>query len=97
MNGKGQFMREIAEYELRPTIIDRVSDDLIFFGFPLPTCKGEDDAKWLIQIYVKDGTIERTGFPYGKREFVSKWTDRQTLIYKQGANFDDSIDYPVID
>lgn len=88
---KDQFVREVAKHELRPTIIDRVSDDEIYFGFPLHSCKGEDDPKWLIQYYLKVGNIEMTGFPNGKREFTQRWSDRYTLKYKQGENFEEVI------
>lgn len=91
-----QFLRELVEYQLRPTIIDRVSKNLIFFGFPLPSCKGSYDNKWLIQIYVKDESgIERTGFVNGKRDFTECWNDRYSLEYKQGENFTETIEFEV--
>lgn len=87
-----QDLNKIAEYQLRPNIIDRVSKDLIYFGFPLPTCTGEDDPKWLIQVYHRDSNgIERTGFVNGRRNFNSAWSDRYSLTYKMGAGFSDII------
>lgn len=95
MSANNQFLRELVEYQLRPTIIDRVSDDLIFFGFPLQSCKSESDEKWLIQIYSKIGSIERTGFPNGDREFCNSWDKRYDYIYKQGSNFDERIPFEI--
>lgn len=86
---ENQFIQKLAEYELRPTIIDRVNRNLVFFGFPLLSCKGEKDGKWLIQVYQKENGIERSGFPNGKREFNCSWEDRRTYHYKQGPEFED--------
>lgn len=97
---EGQYLRELVENELRPTIIDRVSEELVFFGFALDSCKGADDHKWLIQIYFKEEsdesgvegqTIEYTGFVNGKRTFSSAWSERYNYAYKQGENFEESI------
>ena len=80
-----QLVNIIAEYQQRPTIVDRVSKNLIFYGFPLPTTKGENYAEWLIQIYVKGAdNVERTGFANGVREYNQRWTDRYNLTYKMG-------------
>lgn len=91
-----QFIHKMAEYELRPTIIDRVSKNLIFYGFPLASCTSEDSAEWLIQIYVKDDDgVERTGFPYGMRKFNQKWSERAELTYKMGPGFESEISYTI--
>lgn len=87
-----QDINKIAEYQLRPNIVDRVSKDLIYFGFPLPTCTSENDHKWLIQVYHRDSNgIERTGFVNGKRTFNSAWSNRANLTYKMGENFTETI------
>lgn len=92
----GQLIKELAEYELRPTAIERTKDgenDVVFYGFPLPTCKGESDNKWLIQVYVchtdeyGEATIERTGFVNGVREFTSSWQNRRYYSYYQSKDF----------
>ncbi len=89
---ENQFLHKLAEYELRPTIVDRQSKNLIFYGFPLASCTGEDDPRWLIQVYVKDDDgVEMTGFPNGMRTFCQRWTDRKTLGYKMGPNFSDYV------
>lgn len=78
----------------KPSIIDRVDSNLIFFGFALPSCKSEDDKKWLIQIYVKDADgIERTGFANGVREFNQAWSERAELSYKITECFEEEIEY----
>lgn len=89
-----QQINKIAEYQLRPNIVDKVSNSLIFYGFPLPTCKSEDDEKWLIQIVSKDENgVERTGFVDGKRSFNHAWSDRYDLTYKMGENFTENIEF----
>lgn len=105
----GHFIKELAEYELRPTAIERTKingNDVVFYGFPLPSCKGEDDDKWLIQIYVctpsfgmgrlmelSTGTLERTGFVNGVRDFTSRWSDRYDYSYYQSKDFP----YPIFE
>lgn len=97
----GHFIKELAEYELRPTAIERTKingNDVVFYGFPLPSCKGEDDDKWLIQIYVctttlDGGTLERTGFVNGVRDFTSRWSERRWYSYYQSKDFP----YPIFE
>lgn len=85
-----QVLDIIANYQARPSIIDRVSSDLIFFGFCLPSTRSESDPQWLIQIYVKDDYgIERTGFANGTRDFNQSWSNRYNLSYKMNANMPD--------
>ena len=89
---ENQFLHKLAEYELRPTIIDRVSKNLIFYGFPLASCTSVDDPRWLIQVYVKgDDGVEQTGFPNGMRTFCQRWSDRTRLSYKMTPNFSEYV------
>lgn len=89
---------EICNNLQKPSIVEKVSNSLMFIGYALPSCTGEDDAKWLIQIYAKDASgVERTGFANGKREFNQSWTERKNLTYKIAENFDDEIEYTVND
>lgn len=92
-----QIENEINNNLQKPSIIEKVSSNLIFFGFALPSCTGESDTKWLIQIYAKDNDgIERTGFANGRRVFDQAWTNRKNLVYKIAENFTDEIEYDAI-
>ena len=89
-----QQINKIAENQLRPTIVDRVSKKFIFYGFPLPSTTSEEEASWLIQIDVTDDDgVERTGFANGVRCFNQAWSDRYSLEYKMGENFENSIEF----
>lgn len=91
---KDQIGNEINNNLQKPSIIDRASENLIFFGFALPSCKSESDKKWLIQIYVKDSDgIERTGFANGRRDFNQAWEDRYDLEYKITEHFEEAIEF----
>lgn len=80
-----QLLSILANYQAKPCIIDRVSDNLIFFGFCLPTTISESHPSWLIQIYCKDANgIERTGFANGVRKFDQRWDRRDVLTYRIG-------------
>lgn len=81
-----QLLTMIANNHLKPSVIERVSDNLTFYGFPLPSCKGDDDPKWLIQCYYVEGTIEYIGYPYGLREFSFAWSERANLPYQINDN-----------
>lgn len=83
-----QILTMIANNHLKPSVIDRVSENVVFYGFPLPSCKGFDDPKWLIQIYYVDGSMEFTGYPYGRREFIYAWTEREDLPYSINENME---------
>lgn len=55
-----QFIAEIANNQLKPTIVDTNEGTyegdsvmLKFIGYALPSCTGVDDPKWLIQLHVK--------------------------------------------
>lgn len=83
-----QFLTDLGDYQARPVIIDRVSDDEVYYGYCLPNCQGVADAKWLIQKWVRNGTIEQIGFPFGLREYSFKWEDRAAYSYKITPHLD---------
>ena len=77
-----QFLADRLKFSARPVIIDRVSEELVFYGYCLPNCKGYDEPKWLIQMWTKTDTIEQIAYPLGLREYTQKWTERASLKYK---------------
>lgn len=83
-----QFLTDLGDYQARPVIIDRVSDDVVYYGYCLPNCKGVNDAKWLIQKWVRNDTIEQIGYPFGLREYSFKWEDRFAYDYKITPHLD---------
>lgn len=92
-----QFIAEIANNQLKPTIVDTVEGTqegqevmFKFIGYALPSCTGVEDPKWLIQLHVRvnyetDGEkhqIDIIGFANGVRKFDQAWADRASLSYK---------------
>lgn len=83
-----QFLLGLIDYNARPVIIDRVNDNLVYYGYCLPNCKSGEDDKWLIQMWQKNGTIEQIAYPNGLREYTQAWNRRAELNYKLTPNLD---------
>ena len=78
---------------VQPTITETTSDGTIYIGYPLPSCTGVNDAKWLIKrvkTTVDANTSSETQtilYANGVRAYNQAWSDRATLTYKHNANF----------
>lgn len=102
-----QFVAEIANNQLKPTIVDTVESTyegqevmFKFIGYALPSCTSTLDPKWLIQLhmrlnYEEDGDkhqIDIIGFANGVRKFDQAWEDRVRLSYKPTQKSDSFYD-----
>lgn len=99
-----QFIAEIANNQLKPTIVETREETnegdtmmLKFIGYALPSCTGIEDPKWLIQLHVKythqsGSQIDIIGFANGVRKFDQAWEDRASLSYKPTQKSDSFYD-----
>lgn len=102
-----QFVAEIANNQLKPTIVDTVESTyegqevmFKFIGYALPSCTSPSDPKWLIQLHMRvnyEGDepkrqIDIIGFANGVRKFDQAWEDRMSLSYKPTQKSDSFYD-----
>lgn len=71
---------------MSPTLVDERGEDLMYLGYPIDSCTGVTDAKWLIKRVITftldDGSTRRAiSYAGGSRAFTSKWTERESLSY----------------
>ncbi len=89
-----QLIELLRGSTLVPSKVDRVSENITYIGYPAPTCKGDDDPKWAIQLKITSGTVETIGFANGTGKFDQAWSNRKNLQYKITAvatsSFDES-------
>ncbi len=91
MNPSDNLLRyALADEAQTPTLVDERSDKLMYLGFPLNSCTGPDDPKWLIKrvvsIPMEDGSnIRVISFANGVRRYNMRWTQRATLTYNMTA------------
>ena len=69
-----------------PTIVEEVSDALMYVGYCLPTTTAYDDTTWLIRRVQKaqneDGSYVQTiMYPNGERRYNKRWSERAELTY----------------
>lgn len=88
---KTTLLKEIFANDKNACRIDEVSDELIYLGFALPNCTGDDDDKWLIKVMVKTGNVSSFGYPNGDASYKYTWNDRATYDYKINPNFSDTL------
>ena len=86
-----QIRYSIADNSITPTLVEEVSDTLTYVGYPLASCTGTDDAKWLIKrimdIKMTDGsTIKTIMYANGVHRYNQKWSERKSLVYKLSPN-----------
>jgi len=62
-------------------IIDEVSDNLMYLGYPSNGAPTEADAKWAIKRIQKNGTVTRVQWADGLTDKNYKWTERASLEY----------------
>ena len=102
-----QFVAEIANNQLKPTIVDTIEGTyegqevmFKFIGYALPSCTSPSDPKWLIQLHMRvnyEGDepkrqIDIIGFANGVRKFDQAWEDRVRLSYKPTPKSDSFYD-----
>ncbi len=62
-------------------IIDEVSDNLTYVGYPSRANPGEDEAKWSIKRIEKTGVITRITWAEGLIDKKFIWNDRGSYTY----------------
>lgn len=87
MNPSDNLLRyALADEAQTPTLVDERGDNLMYLGFPLSSCTGPDDPKWLIKrvvsIPMDDGSSVRViSLANGVRRYNMRWTQRTALTY----------------
>jgi hypothetical protein len=59
----------------------------IYIGYPLSSCKGTYDKKWLIKRIQTVANAQEIKYANGVRKFDCAWNDRASLTYKFNENF----------
>lgn len=86
-----KLLAALFSENVQPTITETTSDGTIYIGYPLPSCTGVDDPRWLIKrvktmLDTNSGSETQTiQYANGIRAYNQKWSDRATLTYKHNA------------
>ena len=69
-----------------PTIVEEISDTLMYVGYCLPTTTSYDDPTWLLRRVQKtlneDGSsLQTIMYPNGVRRYNQKWSEHAELTY----------------
>lgn len=87
MNPADNLLRyAMADDAATPVLVDEQSDNLMYLGYPLESCTGLTDPKWLIKriltIKMADGTYTKViSFAGGTKRHNQAWTNRKLLEY----------------
>lgn len=80
------LMLAILGEQTTPTIVEELSDTLMYVGYCLPTTTSYDDPTWLIRRVKKtineDGSsLQTIMYSNGERRYNQKWTERGEVEY----------------
>ena len=80
------LMLAILGEQTTPTIVEELSDTLMYVGYCLPTTTSYDDPTWLIRRVKKtineDGSsVQTIMYPNGERKYNQKWTERGEMEF----------------
>ena len=80
------LMLALLSEQTTPTIVEEISDTLMYVGYCLPTTTGYDDPTWLIRRVKKtineDGSsLQTIMYPNGERKYNQKWSERAELVH----------------
>lgn len=93
MNPADNLLRyAMADDAATPALVDEQSENLMYLGYPLDSCAGLDDPKWLIKrvltVTLDDGSRTKViSFANGSRRHNQAWTERKTLAYPITPSF----------
>ncbi|MDO4462702.1 MAG: hypothetical protein Q4C30_09490 [Bacteroidia bacterium] len=87
------LMLALLSEQTTPSVVEELSDALMYVGYCLPTTTSEDDPTWLIRRIKKTaleegGTLQTIMYPNGERRYNQSWSDRASLSYKVSSDAD---------
>ena len=71
-----------GEGVMQPVKVDEIDAFTTYVGYCLSSCRGVDDATWLIKKIKQVGTEKTIAFANGKKLYNQKWSERTSLTYK---------------
>ena len=89
------LMLAILGEQTTPTIVEELSDTLMYVGYCLPTTTSYDDPTWLIRRVKKtineDGSsVQTIMYPNGERKYNQKWTERGVVAFMHASDWAES-------
>lgn len=89
------LMLAILGEQTTPTIVEELSDTLMYVGYCLPTTTSYDDPTWLIRRVKKtineDGlSVQTIMYPNGERKYNQKWTERAEVAFKHAIDWSEN-------
>lgn len=80
------LMLALLTEQTTPTIVEELSDTLMYVGYCLQTTSSYDDPTWLICCVEKtinedESYVQTIMYPNGERKYNQKWSERADLVY----------------